>query len=246
MNEVIVRTNQSIDEKRNQLKKMVDESSSWTVNLRVDSESHMAIMKKDNKSDASEILSAGLGAFVGSAMTSKIIKKSRSISKVAKLTSALFLALATAISCVLSKDKKSKPTTDSLLDTPDITTLRNDVISKGIASVKIITGEWDTFMEDKQKEMYAVIDSSPLTENQKYELNSKIFTYEVIDINLSELMNMINSANSIEEISHQLEAFKKKLISSIEDAANSQKAKYDSLITEGGIIEPQLSKIPIQ
>ena len=112
----------------------------------------------------------------------------------------------------------------------DINDIKTSTISKGIDSVKNITREWDDFMDRMQKEMYAVIDSSSLSESQKDSLSSRIFSYEVIDINLSDLMSMINSATSVSEIKQRLDNYKSKLMNAIDEAANKQMNKYNSLV----------------
>ena len=112
----------------------------------------------------------------------------------------------------------------------DINEIKTSTISKGIDYVKNITREWDDFMERMQKEMYAVIDTSSLSENRKDSLSSRIFSYEVIDINLSDLMSMINSATSVSEIKQRLDNYKSKLVNAIDEAANKQMNKYNSLV----------------
>lgn len=112
----------------------------------------------------------------------------------------------------------------------DINSLKTTTISKGIDSVKNITREWEDFMELAQKEMFAAIDSSSFSESQKDCLSSKIFSYEVIDINLSDLMSMINSANSVSEIQQNICGFKSKFLDAIDLAADNQMKKYRSLV----------------
>lgn len=124
--------------------------------------------------------------------------------------------------------QSTKGTTSPIYE--DLSSIKNKIISKGINAVKKITNEWDVFMEAKQKEVHAFIDASPLNEGQKYDLSSKIFSYEVIDINLSDLMSMINSATSIPEARQKVESFKSKFLLAIDEVANNQELKYDSLL----------------
>ena len=112
----------------------------------------------------------------------------------------------------------------------DLNSIKSSVISQGIDSVKGITQDWDEFMEKTQKEMYDAIDSSNLSESQKDGLSSRIFSYEVIDINLSDLMTMINSATSVLEIKQRLGSFKIQLMNAINMAADKQMNKYNSLV----------------
>lgn len=108
-------------------------------------------------------------------------------------------------------------------------TLKNDIISKVLDAVRKTTNEWECFMELKQKEMQNVISLSSLTDNQKDEMLSKIFIYEVIDINVSDFSAMINSSVSTFEIKTQLDLYKTKLLSAINDVASKQISKYNSL-----------------
>ena len=112
----------------------------------------------------------------------------------------------------------------------DLNSIKSNVISQGIDSVKGITQDWDEFMEKKQKEMYDAIDSSNLSESQKDGLSSRIFSYEVIDINLSDLMTKINSATSVSEIQQRLDSYKTQLMNAIDIAAEKQMNKYNSLV----------------
>lgn len=131
---------------------------------------------------------------------------------------------------MFSKKNSSSPVASGHTVTQDINSIKASTISKGIDSVKKITHEWEEFMEKNQKEVYAAIDSSPFSMRQKDELSSRIFTYEVIDINLSDLMSLINSASSIADIQHKLNIFKSRFLKAIDTAANNQEKKYRSLI----------------
>lgn len=131
---------------------------------------------------------------------------------------------------MFSKKNTSSPVASGYTVTQDINSIKAGTISKGIDYVKKITHEWEEFMEKNQKEVYAAIDSSPFSMRQKDELSSMIFTYEVIDINLSDLMSLINSASSIADIQHKLNIFKSRFLKAIDTAANNQEKKYRSLI----------------
>lgn len=129
-----------------------------------------------------------------------------------------------------SRHIQAKRSSSSSFANIDFTALKNDITSESIAAVKSITNEWEEFMETNQQKMLSSINSSTLSQNQKDELSSKIFTYEVIDVNLSELMTLINTASSISEIVKNLDLFRSKLISATKNAAEKQIEKYKSLL----------------
>ena len=240
MNEIISQINKSIETKANSLKKLVNEN--------FDSISDSALTVGSNKanevsgsinSKISNILYTGSAVLAGGAVGTKLvdwIKNHDSDNPLDKhLLSKLPVGLSLAALCsaaigfVKSRVNNSASSGLSSSESVDIDAIKNDVISKGIASVKDITNEWEEFMEKNQKDIFASIDSSSLSDNQKDDLTSKVFSYEVIDVNLSELMSMVNSAISISEIEQKLQDFRSKLLFSIDKAVGSQIAKYDSL-----------------
>lgn len=106
---------------------------------------------------------------------------------------------------------------------------KNEIISKAIDAIKNTTKEWEEFMEVKQNEIQSAIDTSSLDENQKDSLSSKVFVYEIIDINIYELSNMINTAKSADDTNKVISLYKDKLLTAIDKAAASQIAKYKDL-----------------
>ena len=106
---------------------------------------------------------------------------------------------------------------------------KNEIISKAIDAIKNTTKEWEEFMEVKQNEIQSAIDTSSLDENQKNSLSSKVFVYEIIDINIYELSNMINTAKSADDTNKVISLYKDKLLTAIDKAAASQIAKYKDL-----------------
>lgn len=153
---------------------------------------------------------------------------------VALTSESTFVCLILAVLCGWGGYKFSKkntlPSNEVAAPRIDLNTVKSNASSKGIEAVKRITGEWNEFMGKNQDKVYAIIDSSYQHEQEKDELTSKIFSYEVIDINLSELMILINSASSIGDIKQKLDAYKSKFIKAIESASYNQKNKYNSLI----------------
>ena len=125
----------------------------------------------------------------------------------------------------LSGDKDAINTTNANVDS-----IKNEVTSKVIDSIKKITQEWDDFMELKQCEIQSTIANSNLNDNEKDILSSKVFIYEIIDISLSEASSMINKSVDAPEIKQKLLAYKEKVKSAIDNAAHKQISKYNSLI----------------
>lgn len=241
MKEKIDLVNQSIGEKKEQLKKKADDDFGKMA-LCIDD---LNIKEECSVSDirtpwVPKTLFIGSVLSAGGAVISKLISlnkrnKTQNVNKVDKLDNLFKILTFTGITLagsgfVCSRLNKSKSLSPALAELPDLMSIKNEVVSKGIASVKKITGEWDKFMENNQKEIFKAIDSSHLNERKKDELSSKIFSYEVIDINLSDLMSMINKTCSLPEINENLEEFKEKLISAIETASHKQIAKYNSLL----------------
>lgn len=140
--------------------------------------------------------------------------------------------LSAIIGFAFSKRSASLKINETSPHSVNLPAIKTDTISKGIDVVKKTTREWDEFMEKEQKEVFAAIDSSDLSDSEKDKLSSKIFSYEVIDVNLSDLMSMINSSRSISDIQKNLASFKMKMLSAIDTAANSQINRYRSLLNE--------------
>ncbi len=108
--------------------------------------------------------------------------------------------------------------------------IKTAVTSKVIDAVKKTSKEWEEFMEANQKEIQTLIETSSIDTSKKDEMMSKIFVYEVFDISVSEFSNMINSVNSSLEIKQKINAYKIKLLDAIDNAANKQISKYNSLL----------------
>lgn len=107
--------------------------------------------------------------------------------------------------------------------------LKNEIIAKVLDAVKKTTGEWESFMEAKQKEVQATIAASSLNDGQKDEMASKTFLYEVIDISLSEFTSMMNAVATPSDIRQCMAAYQSKLLAAIDTAATKQMSNYNSL-----------------
>lgn len=145
-----------------------------------------------------------------------------------------FMCLGLAAISVLGGYKLSQVgNADTSIQTVAVDTigsLKNEVVSKVLDSVKRTTKEWEDFMESKQKEIQTVLATSSENEEIKDAMYSKVFIYEIIDISISEFSNLINTSNSISDIRQNLSLYKVKLLSAIDNAANKQIAKYNSLV----------------
>lgn len=130
----------------------------------------------------------------------------------------------------LSQSTSAGNTTSASNTSVNIGLLKNEIIAKVLDAVKKTTGEWESFMEAKQKEVQATIAASSLNDGQKDEMVSKTFLYEVIDISLSEFSSMMNAAASPSDIRHCLSAYQSKLLAAIDSAAQKQISNYDSLV----------------
>lgn len=218
MKEQIRYINQSIDEKRNRLKEKVERYFATIPSISVP---QMNQQKKGGKKQVPPISYllygvAGLSAIGVIASDSK------------------FMCMGLAAISALGGYKLSQiGNADTTLQTVAVDTtgsLKNEVVSKVLDSVKKTTKEWEDFMELKQKEIQSVLATSSENEEIKDAMYSKIFIYEIIDISISEFSNLINTSNSISDIKQNLSLYKVKLLSAIDNAANKQIAKYNSLV----------------
>ena len=124
----------------------------------------------------------------------------------------------------ISKDKVS-----SYSQNVNIDSLKNEVSTKVLDSVKKITQEWEEFMELKQRELQSAISTSSIDDEEKESMLSKTNIYEIIDIRISEFLSMINSVSNPSDIKNQLDLYKSKLIFAIDSAAKRQISKYNLL-----------------
>lgn len=220
MKEKIIQINQSIEEKRDRLKEKSERYfASITIPSDTISSQHHNTNKSQNKPPISYILYgvAGLSAITAMVSDSKI--------------PLLGIAAASAFGGYrLSKLEHSNTTKSSSNSSININSLKNEITSKVLDSVKNITEEWESFMELKQKEIQNVIASSVLDENQKDALLSKIYLYEVIDISIADFTLKANSIIKVSELKTQLNSYKSKLLSAIDSVAFKQISKYNSLI----------------
>lgn len=109
--------------------------------------------------------------------------------------------------------------------------LKTEVTSKVLEIVKKATQEWEEFMEQKQKEIQQLIETSSIEESEKGTLRSKVFVFEVINIRLYDFLEMMSPATNAMEVKQIVNTYKDKLLKAIDQAASKQKDKYSSLMS---------------
>lgn len=221
MKEKIIQINQSIEEKRVRLK---EKSERYFASITIPSDSmssrhYSNTNRGQSKPPISSILYgvAGLSAITAMVSDSKI--------------PLLAIAAASAFGGYrLSKSGCSNFTKSTSSSSFNINSLKNEITSKVLDSVKNITEEWESFMDLKQKEIQNVIISSTLNDNQKDVLLSKIYLYEVIDISIADFTLKANSIVNISELKTLIDSYKFKLISAIDSVVIKQTSKYNALM----------------
>lgn len=127
-----------------------------------------------------------------------------------------------------SKSNLSKPSSTNLL------MLKNRLSSQIIETVKSVTNEWDAFMEDIQSEMRNQINSLDIPQEKKNSLLSRIFTFEIVDISISDFTDKLNNIQNAQSLSLQFKQLRRdylhQLTGAIEKAAMKQIGKYQGLV----------------
>lgn len=220
MNEKIDTINRSIEEKCCLLKDKVNgtlSSLNTTTNIEVQQNTGNHLQNKVPP------MSYILYGITGLSLIRTIVSESK------------MLSLCIAAACGLGGYKLSKARTMTPLvkdEEPNFGSLKNDVLSKVVNTVKTATNEWEDFMELKQKEIQNEISMSSFEDGVKDSLLSKVYLYEVIDISISELSSLINISTNTLEIRQAIDQCKVKIISEIENASARQISKYNSLVLE--------------
>lgn len=252
MKEKINQINKSIEEKRNRLK---EKAERYFTSVIIPSNSNMKQRRESNKKDKIPPVSyilygvaalAAVGACASQIATvatfaSQISSASGhrfgDLSSVGTFASySRFICLGVAAVSAYGGYKLSKRTITSkdssstYSQTVNIGTIKSEVTSKFLDSVKKITNEWEEFMELKQREVQLAISTSSLNASEKDSMSSKVFIYEVIDISISEFSSIVNLCTSTAEIKNSLSSYKEKVISAIDNAADKQISKYNSLV----------------
>lgn len=84
-------------------------------------------------------------------------------------------------------------------------------------------------MEIQQKELQNTVQNSNYSDQEKDDMLSKIFVYEVIDISLSEVNRTISDATDSESLKRQIQLIKTRIINAIDLSLNQQINKYQSV-----------------
>lgn len=220
MKEKIIQINQSIEEKCDRLK---EKSERYFASITIPSDTVSSQDHSANRSQSKPPISYILYGVAGlSAITAMV-----SDFKIPLLGIAAVSAIG---GYKLSKLGCSDSTKSSSSSNFNINSLKNEITSKVLNSVKNITEEWENFMELKQKEIQNVIASSALDDNQKDLLLSKIYLYEVIDISIADFTLKANSTVNISELKTLIDSYKFKLISAIDSVVIKQTSKYNALM----------------
>lgn len=125
--------------------------------------------------------------------------------------------------------KASCPTTSNN-ERVNINSLKNDITAKVLDSVKRTKSEWETFMETQQNDLQSFIQNSDLNAEKKDSMMSKIFVYEVLDINMSDFNNRMRDVSDIAMLRSVINTFKLKMKQAIDSATQKQIEKYKSLV----------------
>lgn len=220
MKEKIIQINSSIEEKRNRLKEKVDRYFASIRTLSSESSPQQSLVT--NKNNSVPPISYILYGFAGLSVIGTLATNS-------KLLCLGIAAVSAFGGYKLSKQNSCTPHSINTPTNSNIATIKNDVTSKILDSVKRITSEWEEFMEQNQKEIQNVISASSLSDSEKDTLISQVFIYEVIDISISEFSSMINSVSNTAELKQKMALYKSKLINAIDIAADKQIKKYKNL-----------------
>lgn len=222
MKEKLNQVNQTIEEKRNRLK---EKAERYFAAIQLPSNAMPKECDGGNKTRSVPPISYILYGIAGLSAWGMICSHSK------------FLCLGLTVASAFGGYKLSKRTDSEVTSIPvqsssdiNVESLKSEVVSKVLDSVKKITQEWEEFMELKQREVQSAISSSSLGDGEKDSMSSKIFIYEVVDISISEFSSMINSVSNQSDIKIQLDLYRSKFLSAIDAAAMRQMSIYNSLI----------------
>ncbi|RRD79815.1 hypothetical protein EII14_05090 [Alloprevotella sp. OH1205_COT-284] len=216
----IEKINLSIEEKKERLKEKAGHYFSAII-IPTSTEGRVSSEKGANRPIVYALYGlaavAGLGAVASESSGSKVL--------------GLGLAAAGAYGAYrLSKNNSPEENIGSKTPENNMTTVKNEIVTRVNDAVKRTIAEWEEFMELKQKEVHGAIDFSELESSRKEAMSSATFTYEVIDIRLIEFSDMINGAQNAAEIKQSINDYKAKLLKAIEVAADKQIARYGALL----------------
>lgn len=220
MKEKINQINQSIEEKSSCLK---EKAERYFTSITVPLDNSLQQRYIDNKSKSIPPISYILYGITGLSAIGLLASNSK----------CFFLCVAAASAFCGYKLSKRKPIHNGDISihsqNSNLGSIKNEITSKVLESVKKITQEWEEFMELKQRELQSVISTSSIDDREKDTMLSKTYIYEVVDISMSEFSSMINKSANATEIGQKLSLYKEKVKSEVENAAHKQIIKYTSL-----------------
>lgn len=141
------------------------------------------------------------------------------------------LSLGCAAASAWGAFKTAKPAQGSSSPAPSSqqTVTKSQLIADINALMKKLDTAWENFMMEKQTAVRASIDALPQDDKAKQSLLSKIYTYEIIDISLLELIETINAASDA-DLSGVSKTCRNNILTAIEQTTERQKQKYTSLV----------------
>lgn len=141
------------------------------------------------------------------------------------------VSLGCAAASALGAYKTAKPAqrSSSPAFSSQQTVTKSQLIADINALMKKLDTAWENFMMEKQTAVRASIDALPQDDKAKQSLLSKIYTYEIIDISLLELIETINAASDA-DLSGVAKTCRNNILKAIEQATERQKQKYTSLV----------------
>ena len=81
----------------------------------------------------------------------------------------------------------------------------------------------------QQKELQNAILNSDYSDQEKDDMLSKVFVYEVIDVSMSEINKTISAATDTYSLNRQIQLMKTLVINAIDLSLNQQVNKYQSV-----------------
>lgn len=218
MKDILNQIVQSIEQKRDILK---DKTEKYFASITIPSINTLPQKNSVNKSKSIPPISYILYGVSGLSVVGAIASDSKLLCLVAAAASA-FGGYALSNSGVTNR-RQPNSTKDN------IEAIKSGVVSKVLDSVKMITHEWEEFMEFKQKEIQSAISQSSLSESDKDSLLAKTFIYEVIDVSISEFTSIASKAIDVVRLKQSIQLYMEKVKSAIDKAANIQISKYKSI-----------------
>lgn len=109
--------------------------------------------------------------------------------------------------------------------------IKTETTRKITECIKTISSDWEQFMRFKHKAVQdAVKSSDSLSDSEKNERLSKLYTYEVIDISVYDIMSKAKTAKDSLSLRQMLNEFREQILSAIERTVQKQIKTYHSIV----------------